>query len=122
MGCDIYGIIEQRKPGGEWEDHCVTINLGRNYSVFANLSGVRGHGDESPVAESRGLPTDACEKTRMSSRENYYCSHSWCTLDELKAALKASTAYDMSYIHLHATMSLTETWGRECRFVFWFDN
>lgn len=124
MGCDIHGIIEQRKPGGQWEGSCVTIELRRNYSVFANLCGVRGHGDETPVAPDRGIPADACEKTRTSSgKGGIYHSHSWCTVDELKEALaQAGDSHHESYLHLTNIMDSTELFSHECRFVFWFDN
>jgi hypothetical protein len=66
MGCDIHGIIEQRKPGGQWEVCPAQIEyFSRDYNVFAHLGGVRTGGDVKPVAASRGLPSDACHDTHM---------------------------------------------------------
>ena len=121
MGCDIHGIIEQRKLGGQWEESSVTIDLGRNYSVFDNLAGLRGL--ENPVAANRGLPPDASEESRISSSKGgIYHSHSWCTIAELQLALARAGSWCDSYSYLVGVMGITMHLGHECRFVFWFDN
>lgn len=139
MGCDIHGIIEQRKPGGQWEACPAQITrLGRDYSVFANLGGVRNYNEEKPVAANRGLPADSCHDTHFAScifitdgneeraekwiQEGHakwykkdifvtnpdYHSHSWCTVGELKEAL--AQAGDSSHeSYLHMTRIMDST-------------
>lgn len=68
MGCDIHGIIEQRKPGGNWSACPAQIKrLSRDYAVFAHLSGARNYGAADPVAAKRGLPQDTCHETHMAN-------------------------------------------------------
>ena len=61
MGCDIHAYIEysdfndkEGKP--YWSPFGGSLNLGRDYSMFARLAGVRG--DESPLYPPKGLPPD----------------------------------------------------------------
>lgn len=66
MGCDIHGIIEQRKPGGNWTKCPAQIeHLWRDYDIFAHLGGARNYSDVQPVADKRGLPPDVCHDAHM---------------------------------------------------------
>lgn len=66
MGCDIHGIIEQRKPGGNWTKCPAQIErLIRDYAIFASLGGARNFQGLEPIASRRGLPSDACHDTHM---------------------------------------------------------
>lgn len=68
MGCDIHGVIEQRKPGGNWSACPAQIKrLSRDYAVFAHLGGARNYGAADPVAAKRGIPEDACHETHMAN-------------------------------------------------------
>lgn len=67
MGCDIHGYLEQRKPGGKWEEHPVSIRLSRNYELFARLAGVRNYAMVQYVAGARGIPSDACHDTHIAN-------------------------------------------------------
>lgn len=59
MGCDIHMYVEHRakKPTSDYEKRWSSfggrINPGRNYTIFANLAGVRGEGPEP-----KGCPED----------------------------------------------------------------
>lgn len=66
MGCDIHGIIEQRKPGGNWTKCPAQIKrLSRDYAIFAHLGGARNYQGLDPAASRRGLPADACHATHI---------------------------------------------------------
>lgn len=66
MGCDIHGIIEQRKKGGEWSACPAQITrLSRDYTLFSNLGGVRGYCGQEPIAAMRGFPVDASHDAHM---------------------------------------------------------
>ena len=65
MGCDIHEYLEYRPNGNTtWYIHRASVSLGRNYSVFAHLAGVRNYGEVTPIAAGRGLPVDADHRTR----------------------------------------------------------
>jgi len=56
MGCDIHTVF-QAKIDDAWVDiHVPCWDEPRSYALFGWLAGVRG--DETPIAEPRGLPAD----------------------------------------------------------------
>lgn len=66
MGCDIHGIIEQRKPSGEWGACPAQVaRPSRDYYLFARLGGVRNYSSVAPIAAKRGLPQDATHEAHM---------------------------------------------------------
>ncbi len=61
---------------------------GRNYALFAFLADVRNHWGIDPIAPERGIPGDASQfvKNEVEAWNSNGHSHSWLTLDELRAA------------------------------------
>jgi hypothetical protein len=98
MGCDIHAMIERRKkfPGDSisgtphlhqrWWVNMGDPEIGRNYTLFAMLAGVRNGLAITPAAEPKGIHEDACSEFRYFSdgfgTDGH--SHSWLTLRELK--------------------------------------
>lgn len=106
MGCDIHTRVEYLDRNGNWvcgdffrvnpyyrgdspseSDPYSVVGLcdERDYSLFAVLANVRNYGDTDYIDEPRGIPEDACARTR-----NDYAvwgddahSASWFTLKEL---------------------------------------
>ena len=42
MACDIHLVVEVFDPDEKWRPRCVPLDCARNYSLFSELSGVRG--------------------------------------------------------------------------------
>jgi len=86
---DEWGGVGLAGASGEidWELRC-DFDVGRNYALFAMLSGVRDYGGGTvPVAEPRGVPDDASPETAADAAEwdADGHTHSWLTLAELDA-------------------------------------
>lgn len=89
MGCDIHGYIEVKKS--DWADYwdaCMDIKsiIGRNYSMFATLFGVRNYDEFNAVAPDRGLPQNVSDEVKADF-ETWGCdahSPSFITLQEFK--------------------------------------
>lgn len=62
MGCDIH-LHTEVKIDGVWH-HYSAPSIGRNYSIFAKMAGVRKD-DPLPIAQPRGVPSDATFLTRF---------------------------------------------------------
>ena len=57
MGCDIHGVFQRYdKESKTWQDIESAYDQDRHYFLFGILANVRG--DDSPIAEPRGLPAD----------------------------------------------------------------
>lgn len=104
MGTDIDGTFQAFKPElKKWYSVPTTVNLSRNYYLFAVLAGVRnGYGfggiqtgePVTPIAEPRGLPTDSgnllitgygdCAENPGSVWLGVH-DHSWLTAEEMLA-------------------------------------
>lgn len=91
MGCDIHAFIEERRIGSEdkfWWFASVEIN--RNYQLFALMAGVRYEVERmngfTPISTPKGLPDDVGFHVQGESEswEGDGHSHSWLTLDELE--------------------------------------
>lgn len=139
MGCDIHEHIEI-KIDGEWV-FIGGIYIGRDYSLFGVLAGVR---DEEVECVSKGghkgLPDDLSQgmielmegdtdwEAGQWHADNH--SHSYLNLDELKLAKKVYKIYmkKIKYtrvfpINIKALEKLKEMpFVTDVRFVFWFDN
>lgn len=137
MGCDIH-MHQEVKINGNWE-HYRETGLPRNYAVFSKMAGVRG--DEDPIAEPRGLPSDATVVTRFDSDEWGVDghTHSWINGDEilkLEEWIREKGFVDTWSLESEYWGYLFgNTWGgftkypderpkglEDIRFVFWFDN
>jgi len=58
MGCDIHAYVDWDTKGSEWTDSLGSININRNYALFAVLAGVRDD-YRNPVGaliEPKGVP------------------------------------------------------------------
>lgn len=140
MGCDIHEYRE-KKVNGEWitadtweteEDGYMTNDcpyLGRNYTLFGFLAGVRIEVSEG-LGEPKGLPDDVSTEVKQAS--DYWGSdghsHSWVLVSDIKEHLakllieptEASEYYEgglRSIVEMFKDID-----GEDHRFVFWFDN
>lgn len=97
MGCDIHAVIEKyathsmvyedRPDAYRYWHNAGDPRLGRDYELFAVLAGVRNDRGIIPIAEPRGLPDDT-DSMFAAYAEAYDVdghSHSWLTLDEIRA-------------------------------------
>ena len=144
MGCDIHLVLERKFKGvGNWIG-VLSTDIGskgrhrvarRDYSLFANLAGVRG----KPVREQGGrwrnfLPHDASDLTMQQCA--YYGSdghsHSHMSYDEFKNIWTNTVAssedfrhesldYDLFGLDLSSDYEASDN-EHEFRVVFWFDN
>ena len=146
MGCDIHIHIEV-KVDGCWE-HYAAPNVGRNYSMFEKMAGVRGD-EENAISPPKGLPDDMSHVTEKSAERwgGDGHSHSWLSLPEIaelsdwlsdnpdntKTALNLmarSLEYDVLHTYLEGNsfkgfLNYPEDrpdWIEDVRFIFWFDN
>ena len=94
MGCDIHGAIEADGPHG-W-DYLADLGwlVGRSYSTFGCLFGVRNYAGFDPAFEGRGFPSDRswkldsiiedyAERDLIGAVDCHSPSYAW--LDELLA-------------------------------------
>jgi len=59
MGCDIHMYIEYKKEkSSSWVNFGGKLNPGRDYLMFAIISGVRDYGKEYTMFNPKGLPSD----------------------------------------------------------------
>ncbi|MFD9302654.1 hypothetical protein ACFWCB_08185 [Streptomyces sp. NPDC060048] len=96
MGTDIYGFIECRwdrwldEDDRSWNKAADIDHLynGRSYLAFGSLFGVRDTGSFRPLADLRGLPSDASPESRSTVESLGPDSRgaSWITWAELMAA------------------------------------
>lgn len=92
MGWDICGAIECREQTGQesvWKQVADLYPLyqGRNYDAFGCLFGFQNHANFRPIAEGRGLPSDASSEVRE-HYEGYGeepAGASWVSWVEIKA-------------------------------------
>lgn len=113
MGCDIHVYTEARQSVNgnkvwvnvdNWrvnpyfgddeyekrEYNIEAIYSDRNYELFSFLAGVRNYGHNPSFGFDRGLPEDMSPQTKKEA-DAWDCdghTHGWCTLEELKAAIK----------------------------------
>ena len=104
MGADIHLYPEYRVDGGAWQSHPDIVveteeagtpdeyvyvyyneGIGRNYSLFADMAGVRGHGPAP-----KGIPADVSPivKLAIDRWEADGHSHSYMSLNELKKLMQ----------------------------------
>lgn len=85
MGCDIHTFVE-RKVGDAYEyiDGIEPFDW-RDYGMYGFLAGVRNYSDITPIAEQRGVPSDASKevKAQVFNWSSDGHSHSWLSLKEL---------------------------------------
>lgn len=119
MGCDIHINCEIKTPDGYWENcdfftidptykslkgdpdcppkwQIKEVNVGRNYTLFGVLAGVRDR-SRPVISEPRGVPDDMSKQTkkRYLRESEWGChSYSWLTLKEL---LDYKTQYENKY-------------------------
>ena len=113
MGCDIHIMTEAKKTindvekwvnvdnwrvnsyygTDEYETREYTLEpvySERNYELFSFLADVRNYGSNQSFGFDRGLPDDVSKHTKEES-DDLGCdghTHGYCTLEELKAAIK----------------------------------
>lgn len=83
MGCDIHVHLEI-EIDGQWH-HYNSINLYRNYTLFAKMADVRNDGSITPLSTCRGLPENISVVTKLDvdSWGNDGHSHSWLNAKEI---------------------------------------
>jgi len=84
MGCDIHAQMEKKGPSRYRWVHAGDPEIGRNYELFAVLSGVRNRNGITPISEPKGLPKDHLFNVNEDLDDDYH-SYSWVTLKELKS-------------------------------------
>lgn len=165
MGCDIHTRVEYLDRNGKWlsgdlfrinpdydpkepwyDDPYEVIEVcwQRNYILFATLANVRNYDEIPYIDEPRGIPDDACRRTRNAIREwgNDAHSPSYFTLKELmdynKKAAPVKDYNGNDYRPLDHLIDELKRRGKDLmlwyddktaeeradklRFVFWFDN
>lgn len=140
MGCDIHVHVEV-KIKDKWEHYSV-LHIGRSYSLFAKMAGVRG--GETPISQPRGLPQDISVVTAFDNAEWGVDGHSHSWLSAVEAGevqrwyeeqcgeLDFSRPplfgylfgnYIDSYVkYPEDGKHLRELGYEDARVVFWFDN
>lgn len=128
MGCDIHLHIEI-KVGGRWE-HYTEAEIGRWYSLFGKMAGVRDHTVE-PISPPKGIPDDMNIITKM-DYDNWGSdghSHSWFNKEEIITLynwIQGLEGVDGDYFYLRFYTNKILDWNNplleDLRFVFWFDN
>lgn len=131
MSCDIHAFNEARNPDtGNWV-LMGELELGRYYTLFGVMAGVRGL---PYTLEPRGVPDDASEGYRMHvkdwGRDGH--SHSWLTVAECREALDEAIRRDQIPKEAQHEYAKRFRWWildatppdarREERLVFFFDN
>ncbi len=99
-------------------------DVGRDYSLFGLLAGVRGGwGDAKTIDDPRGMPDNCSVEYQLTSdiwgSDGH--SHSYCTPDEI---FKSVDKDDFSSMHDYAIFLKEKAKGKNenARFVFFFDN
>lgn len=150
MGCDIH-LHTEVKIDGAWHRYGVP-NVQRSYAVFAKMAGVRnltGPDRIVPIAEPRGLPSDATFMTKFDYNRWGTDAHSasWLGAEEI-AQLTEFIDEELGlrgergkywWCEDNFGYFFGNTWGgfwkyrnrensgtpkgvEDVRFVFWFDN
>lgn len=142
MGCDIHLHVEV-KIKGKWH-HYNHPYINRDYRLFSKMAGVRSNYDDvPPIAQPRGIPTDASTTTKFECEHDGIDghSHSWLSASE---AGEAQEWYEKLFPdkHFHPPIfgylfgnsidshirypddakSLQSIGFQDARIVFWFDN
>lgn len=139
MGCDIHGPYIEALDNPDWWESKGTIEVGRNYTLFSILAGVRSRDRNilPPIAEARGFPPqadyDATDAHDDSSDDAHHAS--WLTVGEIDRYLDVNG--DKVTLPTGAPLTVREAmqdivralpWLRalgdpeKVRLVFWFDN
>lgn len=97
MGCDIHAHAERKNEQGAWVRIDMDTPLGgREYGKFGLLAGVRNYSAIPPIAEPRGMPSDASPETKedFDGWSSDAHSASWLAVDELLAVDYQQTIED----------------------------
>jgi hypothetical protein len=142
MGIDITGWVEVNDPyTGEW-DGAIRINylVGRTYHMFALLFGVKNGWKYRPMAQNRGIPTDASTQVileRGAAKKNGLIAPSWIALSEIQQLTPGGTPPESGGVDPSTKEALTPGWqmlfelmeilghrygARRVRLVVWFTN
>ena len=137
MGCNSHLTIEYKryKHDNSWACFALDVDESRDYLLYSFMANVRNYWEKEikPVAEPRGIPSDASWQVkdffeRMGSDGH---SHSWLSTKEFKEAIektlverKDGGGVDNCYEIILWLMEKIETkYGKQnCRLVFCFDN
>lgn len=134
MGTDIHVVLQKSKKG-IWKT-ISALEVGRNYSLFGILAGVRSVPDGGPISEPRGLPSDlkylhklyadfSLEDVRLDGVWLGESSYSWLSLREIlryyaKHWTNSDSRYALSCL-LDEITPHVKTRGKY-RIVFGFDS
>lgn len=125
MGCDIHAHIERKKYGTKkektnfnyWIDKG-DAEIGRNYELFALLSGIRDdEGVIKPICPAKGLPKEEDYRDFFSDEVYTFWKKwdgdrhtlSWLTLAEMKTADLEQEFYDSHLVTRKENGKITET-------------
>jgi hypothetical protein len=112
MGCDIRPAIEFKQDGkwqailtknkyfGKWDDaeeFTASIDVDRNYELFAILGDVRNSDGIRPMSASRGIPEDISEEALEALSDEH--SATWVTLAEILAYDWTRTATHSGWVN-----------------------
>lgn len=139
MGCDIHIHQEIQIAGSKWH-HYAYRRPDRDYSLFWLIAGVRGPGDDEPIAPNRGIPSDVTTLTAIDYRYKNGDAHSatWLNAKEIADVeqwLNAKYKYPLndyfgylfgslwsSFVDYPDTRGIVERKITDIRFIIWFDN
>lgn len=139
MGCDIH-LHSEVKIKGKWRHHS-TIEVRRNYALFAKMADVRNGFEILPISQPKGLPSDISEVTSVyrDKRGTDGHSDSFLTLEEIKDLCNYIDEQDSwcfpershdifggffgnYYTDFEYEGEYSPKGIEDVRFVFWFDN
>jgi hypothetical protein len=85
MGCDVHCFAEV-KYKGRWQ-FAGEVYMERHYDIFSKMANVRNEEDSGiePISLPRGVPQDASDLTKVIMDDVDYHSHSYLSLEEMKA-------------------------------------
>lgn len=81
MGCDIHLVLEI-KIGGVWKFGGI-LDMDRHYQIFGRMASCGRSIDTEPIAENRGLPSDADPLTKIIAENSFDHSSSWLCSSEV---------------------------------------
>lgn len=85
MGCDIHCYAERKTPTGQEVVPDLAPFDWRSYGMYGFLADVRNYSDVPPIAQPRGIPSDASQSVRdeYESWNGDAHSASWLSIAEL---------------------------------------
>lgn len=129
MGTDIY-LHQEVKINGAWH-HYRHHSVARSYRLFAIMAGVRNRDELEPIAQPKGVPSDATVLTLFDYETYEDDSHhaSWLSSSEIEAVFawffadarhEAEDWFGYLFGNSWFTAGEHPKGLEDFRFVFWF--